>query len=53
MSARFFPNRHDALHLVNEPLAGGEGFTAMGRDDFHPEGAIIHHDHSNAMNDSH
>src|SRR5687767_12029206 len=31
-----FPNRHDALHFIDEELAGGERFTPMGRDHFDP-----------------
>ena len=24
------PNRHDAFHFINEPLAGGKGFAVLG-----------------------
>jgi hypothetical protein len=31
-----FPDRHEAFHFVDEPLASGEGFASMGRDNLHP-----------------
>src|ERR1051325_4877855 len=34
---RFFPDGHDAFHLVDEKLAGGERFSAMRRHDLHPK----------------
>ena len=33
---RLLPDRHALFHFVDEPLAGGERFLAVGRDDFHP-----------------
>src|SRR5262245_19036047 len=44
-----FPNGHEALHFINQELAGGERFFAMGRDHFHPEGGFVDRDQADTV----
>lgn len=47
-----FPNRHDLLHLIDEPLTGGEGFTSVRCDDLHPKRSLTRPDHADAMDEA-
>src|SRR5712664_2317486 len=44
-----FPDRHHPLHLINQPLARGEGFAPMRRHHLHPQRRLVHFHNPEAM----
>ena len=48
---RPLPDRHDAFHFVDEPLAGGECLGAMRSNDLDPERRFVDTHHTDAMNE--
>ena len=47
---RFFPDRHNPFHFINQPLAGRKRFASVRRDNFHPKRGFIGPDQAHAMN---
>jgi len=48
-----FPDRNDALQLVDKPLAGGKCFLTMRRENFHPNRRLVNLYHANPVDEPH